>query len=118
MHQVLAGEMIGHERAIEGAGARRGRVGGGPDERVCCGAARSEIRRELHSTKSSPVPRDHAASAETPSATRLARLGRLPWGALTVVLLLAFSAPWAVEPIRDAATLAPTLDATLERPAS
>jgi hypothetical protein len=64
------------------------------------------------------VPRDDAARADTPPATRLARLRRLPWGALTVVALLAFSAPWAIDPIRDAATLGPTQDATLHRPAS
>jgi hypothetical protein len=38
--------------------------------------------------------------------------------ALTVVALLAASAPFAIDPIRDAATLQPMTDATLHRPAS
>jgi hypothetical protein len=63
------------------------------------------------------VPRDDAPRADTPSSHRLARLRRLPWGAISVLALLALSALWAIDPIRDAATLGPISDATLHRPA-
>jgi len=42
---------------------------------------------------------------------------RLPWLALTILALLAFSAAWAIDPIRDAATGGVMADATLERSA-
>ena len=63
------------------------------------------------------MPRDDASRADTPLTTRFERLRRLPWIALTVLALLALSAIWAIDPIRDAATLGPIADATLHRPA-
>jgi len=71
-------------------------------------------RRELHSRKSSPVPRD-AAPRDESSPRRFDRLRRLPWLPLLVVALLVLSAPFAVEPIRDAATGGPMTEATLRR---
>jgi hypothetical protein len=62
------------------------------------------------------VPRDDAPRADTPPSG-LARLRRLPWGAIIVLALLALGALWAIDPIRDAATLGPIADATLHRPA-
>ncbi|HEV7991081.1 MAG TPA: hypothetical protein VGP25_04605 [Gemmatimonadaceae bacterium] len=63
------------------------------------------------------MPRDDAARADTPFSRRLARLRRWPWGAISVVALLVLSAAWAIDPIRDAATLGPVPEATLHRPA-
>jgi hypothetical protein len=62
------------------------------------------------------VPRDDAARADTPFSRRLARLRRLPWGAIGVLALLGLSALWTIDPIRDAATLGPVPEATLHRP--
>jgi hypothetical protein len=70
--------------------------------------------RELHSTKSSLVPRDDSR-ADTRSTRLLARLRRLPWLALATVALLALSAVWAIDPIRDAATGGAVAEATLKR---
>jgi hypothetical protein len=89
------------------------RLCGGAAERLCFGAA-SHPRRELHSTKSSPVPRDVAPRAES-SPRRFDRLRRLPWLPLLIVALLLVSAPFAVDPIRDAATGGPIGEATLRR---
>src|SRR6478672_3094973 len=89
---------------------RGGRECGGADERLCCGAARTG--RELHSTKSSPVPRDVAPRAGSFVTRLLNRFRGLPWVALTVVALLVLSAPFALEPIRDAATLKPMVEAS------
>src|SRR5215208_293865 len=99
----------------------------------------SLLSRELHSTKSSPVPRDDAPRAETQSdrssraksrdlhlSSRaksrdlhvlLAGVRRLPWLALATVALLALSAIWAIDPIRDAATGGAVTEATLDRSA-
>ncbi|MEO6526113.1 MAG: hypothetical protein ABIP93_05775 [Gemmatimonadaceae bacterium] len=64
------------------------------------------------------MPRDVAPRAESAIVRRLARFRGLPWVALTVVALLALSAPFALDPIRDAATLLPMVEASLHRPAS
>ena len=63
------------------------------------------------------MPRDDAPRADTPYSTRLERMRRLPWGVIVIIALLALSAAWAIDPIRDAATLGPVSDATLHRPA-
>jgi hypothetical protein len=75
------------------------------------------------------VPRDAASRADTRSDrssraksrdlhTLLARLRGLPIVALVIAALLALSAAWAIDPIRDAATgQAVSADATLERTA-
>jgi len=89
------------------------RLCGGAAERLCFGAA-SPSRRELHSTKSSPVPRDVAPRAES-TPRRFDRLRRLPWLPLLIVALLLVSALFAVEPIRDAATGGPVDAGTLRR---
>jgi hypothetical protein len=47
----------------------------------------------------------------------LARLRGLPWLALAIVALLALSAAWAIDPIRDAATKGRVTEATLDRSA-
>ena len=65
---------------------RTRRLCGGAVERLCFGAA-FRSRRELHSTKSSPVPRDVAPRAES-SPRRFDRLRRLPWLPLLIVALL------------------------------
>jgi len=77
----------------------------------------SLLSRELHSTKSSPVPRDDASRADTRSTRLIARLRRLPWLALATVAVLALSAAWAIDPIRDAATGGAVPEATLARSA-
>ena len=64
------------------------------------------------------MPRDVASRADNPVVRRLARFRGLPWVALTVVALLALSAAFARDPLRDAATLLPLPEATLHRPAS
>ncbi|MDB4883212.1 MAG: hypothetical protein JWL95_1978 [Gemmatimonadetes bacterium] len=64
------------------------------------------------------MPRDVAPRAESRFALWLARFRGLPWVALTVVALLALSAPFAIDPIHDAATMQPIAEATLHRPAS
>jgi hypothetical protein len=79
---------------------------------------RAHRRRELHSTKSSPVPRDVASRARSFVTRIVARLRGLPWFALTIVALLALSALFALDPIRDAVTLKPMVEASLHRPAS
>ena len=73
------------------------------------------------------MPRDAASRADARSDrssraksrdlhTLLARLRGLPVVALLIVALLALSAAWAIDPIRDAATgQVVTEDATLER---
>lgn len=62
------------------------------------------------------MPRDAASRADTRTARLLARLRGLPLVALLIVALLALSAAWAIDPIRDAATgQAVSQDATLER---
>jgi hypothetical protein len=58
------------------------------------------------------VPR--APRAES-SPRRFDRLRRLPWLPLLIVALLVVSAPFAVDPIRDAATGGPIAEATLRR---
>ena len=47
----------------------------------------------------------------------LARLRGLPWLALATIALLALSAAWAIDPIRDAATKGAVAEATLDRSA-
>jgi hypothetical protein len=47
----------------------------------------------------------------------LARMRGLPWLALTLVALLALSAAWAIDPIRDAATKGAVTEVTLDRSA-
>jgi hypothetical protein len=47
----------------------------------------------------------------------LARLRGLPWFALVTIALLALSAAWSIEPIRDAATGGAVPEATLDRSA-
>jgi hypothetical protein len=64
------------------------------------------------------VPRDVAPRAGSFVTRLLTPFRGAPWVALTVVALLALSAPFALDPIRDAATLGPMVDATLHRPAS
>ncbi|HEX7977796.1 MAG TPA: hypothetical protein VF461_04295 [Gemmatimonadaceae bacterium] len=49
------------------------------------------------------------------SPRRFDRLRRLPWLPLLIVVLLIVSAPFAVDPIRDAATGGPVAEATLRR---
>src|SRR5436190_2759561 len=71
-------------------------------------------RRELHSRKSSPVPRD-AAPRDESSPRRFDRLRRLPWLPLLIVALIVLSAPFAIDPIRDAASGGPISEATLRR---
>ena len=62
------------------------------------------------------MPRDAAPRADTRTARLLARLRGLPLVALLIVALLALSAAWAIDPIRDAANGQPvSQDATLER---
>ena len=89
---------------------------GGAVERLICGAA-VPSSRELHSTTSKPVPRDDAPRAETRSARIFARMRGLPVVALLVIALLALSAAWAIDPIRDAATGGAVPEATLDRSA-
>ena len=91
----------------------RARLCGGAAERLCFGAVFNS-RRELHSTKSSPVPRDVAPRDES-TPRRFDRLRRLPWLPLLIVALIILSAPFAVDPLRDAATGGPITDATLRR---
>jgi hypothetical protein len=86
----------------------------GAVERLICGAAVASSR-ELHSTKSSPVPRDDASRAESRSARTLARMRGLPWLAIATILLLALSAAFAIDPIRDGATGEAVAEATLDR---
>lgn len=50
------------------------------------------------------MPRDDASRTATRSARLLARLRGLPWLALALVALIALSAAWSIDPIRDAAT--------------
>ncbi len=66
----------------------------------------------MSSPRSSARPEQAAPAA----AVRLGRLGRLPWLALLVVALVLLSAPFALDPIRDAATLQPVGEAVLRRP--
>jgi amino acid transporter len=47
----------------------------------------------------------------------LARMRGLPWLALALVALLALSAAWAIDPIRDAATKGAVTEVTLDRSA-
>lgn len=47
----------------------------------------------------------------------LTRLRGLPWPALIIAALVLFSAPFAIDPIRDAATLEPITEAKLHRSA-
>ena len=63
------------------------------------------------------MPRDDAPRAQSRSARILARLRRLPWLALVTIALVALSAAFAIDPIRDATTGGTTTDATLERSA-
>src|SRR5919112_706610 len=77
-------------------------------------ARQSHSRRELHSTKNSPVPRDVAPRAES-TPRRFDRLRRLPWLPLLIVALIILSAPFAVDPLRDAANGGAISEATLRR---
>jgi hypothetical protein len=61
------------------------------------------------------VARDVAPRAEPSSPSRLDRLRRLPWLPVLVLALLVLSAPFAVDPLRDAATGGPITEATLRR---
>jgi hypothetical protein len=64
------------------------------------------------------VPRDDASRADSPRSARiLARLRALPWATLVVVALLALSAAFPLDPLRDAAGGGPITEATLHRPA-
>ena len=47
----------------------------------------------------------------------LARMRGLPWLALATIALLALSAAWVIDPIRDAATKGVIAEATLDRSA-
>jgi hypothetical protein len=60
------------------------------------------------------VPRDVAPRAEA-SPRRFDRLRRLPWLPLLIVALLILSAPFAIDPLRDAATGGAISEATLRR---
>jgi len=60
------------------------------------------------------VPRDVAPRAES-SPRRFDRLRRLPWLPLLIVALIILSAPFAIDPIRDAATGGTISEATLRR---
>ena len=62
------------------------------------------------------MPRDDASRTDARSTRVLARLRRLPWPALVTVALLALSAAWSIDPIRDAASRARVGEvATLDR---
>jgi hypothetical protein len=63
------------------------------------------------------VSRDDAPRADSRLARTLARLRRLPWLVLATVALLALSAPFARDPIHDAATGGTVAEATLNRSA-
>ena len=60
------------------------------------------------------MPRDVAPRDES-SPRRFDRLRRLPWLPLLIVALLILSAPFAVDPLRDAATGGTVSEATLRR---
>ena len=67
------------------------------------------------------VPRDAAPPARVPRANGVAdalAFLRPYWALFAVVLLVAASAPFAIAPVRDAATLAPVSEAALRRPLS
>ena len=84
-----------------------------------CGAAAASRSRELHSTKTSPVPRDAASRADSSRSARiLERLRALPWATLVIVAMLALSAAFPLDPLRDVAGGGPVTEATLHRPAA
>ena len=60
------------------------------------------------------MPRDVAPRDES-SPRRFDRLRRLPWLPLLIVALLILSAPFAIDPVRDAATGGAISEATLRR---
>jgi predicted metal-dependent phosphoesterase TrpH len=83
--------------------------------------ARPLSRANFIPLKSSLVPRD-AAPRQRKIHAYAARLERLRplrpwWGLLLLTLLILASAPFAIPPIRDAATLETVAEATLRRPA-
>ncbi|MDB4899212.1 MAG: hypothetical protein JWN53_1020 [Gemmatimonadetes bacterium] len=71
--------------------------------------------RELHSTTTTPVTRAAVSYADSRLIAQLRRVVPHAW-ALAIVLLVVGSAPFAVDSLRDSATLLPTIEATLRRP--